>query len=89
MCPACGAKALRFYMHGWTRLGRPTVITYLWCANCRRYDGSTGPRPAGFDFTDPVPPDRHNDFTDDLAGFLRFVDRLWDEGRLPQTVTQR
>lgn len=84
VCPACGAASVRFYMYGSQRLGRPTVVTYTWCADCRRFDGTTGPRPAGFAFTDPLSPQRRDELGHEVSGLLDYLDRLWDEGHLPQ-----
>lgn len=89
VCPACDVQAVRFYVYGSKRLGRPTLISYTWCANCHRYEGSTGPRPAGLEFSDPLSAEQHQEFREDLSGLLQFLDRLWDQGRLPQEFTVR
>jgi rubredoxin len=88
VCPACGVTAVRSYLHGGERLGNPIVMGYTWCANCHRYSGSTGPKPPGLEFDDPLerrPPDEHRNLG--LIRLLIYLDRLWDEGVLPQRMS--
>jgi hypothetical protein len=86
-CPACGVKAVRSYLYGSERNGNPTVISYTWCSNCHRYSGSTAPRPDGLEFNDPLdqlPTAERQELREDLTGLLSYLDRLWNEGALPQ-----
>jgi hypothetical protein len=90
-CPACGETRVRSYFHpssrwlGPDRPPAPTLQSYGWCASCHRYDGSTGPLPAGFTVNDPLSEADQNRFAGDLFGFLDHLNTLWDEGKLPQT----
>ena len=81
-CPACGA-ALRRYLTTPGTARRPTLITYVWCAACRKFVGTRTARPEGLVFADPLVTRPPADPT--LTGFLGHLDRLWDEGVLPQT----
>jgi hypothetical protein len=90
VCPACGVTAVRSYLHRGERLGDPIVMGYTWCANCHRYSGSTGPKPPGFEFDDPLerlPPDERRRLHQSLIGLLHYVDQLWDDGVLPQRMS--
>jgi hypothetical protein len=84
VCPACGVRALRQFVHSGDRFGRPILFAYTWCAHCRRYHGTTGPRPEGLQFTEPVSR-LEIDATDGLSGLLDLLDRRWNEGTLPQS----
>jgi len=86
VCPACGARALRYFAHPGERFGRPILFSYRWCANCRRFTGATGPRPDGLTFTEPLSR-QEIDETDGVSGLLDLLDRMWDEGTLPQSFT--
>lgn len=86
VCPACGVRALRHFMHAGERFGRPILFSYRWCANCRRCRGATGPRPDGLAFTEPVS-EEELDRADGLSGLLDLLDRMWDEGTLPQSFS--
>lgn len=86
VCPACGARALRHFVHAGERFGRPILYSYKWCANCRRSNGATGPRPDGLEFTEPLSQEEIDE-TDGLSGLLDLLDRLWDEGTLPQSFS--
>jgi hypothetical protein len=91
-CPACGVRAVRSYLHAGERLGNPIVMGYTWCANCHRYNGSTGPKPEGLEFDDPLerlPPPERSELGQDLISLLTYLDRLWDEGVLPQRISGR
>ncbi len=86
-CPACGERSVRAYLCSPERARRPTLVSYVWCRSCRRFVGSRAARPDGLDFTDPLadltPQDRRV-LERTLIGFLGHLDRLWDEGVLPQ-----
>ncbi len=91
-CPVCGATAVRTYFQGGERLGNPILMTYTWCANCHRYHGATGPKPAGLEFDDPfgrLPALERSELGQDLISLLTYLDRLWDEGVLPQQISTR
>ncbi len=91
-CPACGQQAVRAYLCEADMARRPTLVSYIWCTACRRFVGSRQPRPAGLVFTDPLAallPERRRALEHSLAGFLAHLDRLWDEGVLPQSFDIR
>jgi hypothetical protein len=89
-CPRCHAIALRTYGYGSSWRATPSLISYVWCPRCRRCAGSTGPRPSGFEFTDPLgglsDDERKHLFASFGNGmqFLGYLDGLWEEGKLPQ-----
>lgn len=83
-CPACGNRSIRMYRYFSQRISGPTMISYVWCSHCRRYEGATGPRPPGLSLTDPLTPGDHAALDYDLAGLLDYLDHLWDIGKLPQ-----
>jgi hypothetical protein len=82
-CPACGERAVRAYLSAPPAARRPTLVSYVWCAACRRFVGTRTARPDGLVFDDPVAdwpaPERPT-----LVDFLDHLDRLWDDGVLPQ-----
>ncbi|MEV6488174.1 hypothetical protein AB0M20_05960 [Actinoplanes sp. NPDC051633] len=82
-CPSCRADALRRYLTTPEQARRPTLVTYVWCAACRKFVGTRTAHPDGLIFADPLatqPP-----WSGSLTGFLEHLDRLWDDGVLPQT----
>jgi len=86
-CPACGARAVRTYVHRRVGPHRTVRITSMWCASCRRHKGWTGPD-EGPAFDDPLlqlPDAARADLLGDLEALLARLDQLWDAGRLPQT----
>lgn len=86
-CPACGNAAVRTYMYRSDRPGRETVISYTWCAVCRRFSGSTGPRPGRLDFADPLrslSSGEREEMESDTDRFFETLDRMWESGLLPQ-----
>jgi hypothetical protein len=87
-CPACGARRLRAYVQSPPAAKRPTLVSYVWCAGCRKFVGSRARRPDGLVFSDPLASlaaaDRRA-LEGSLAGFLAHLDRLWDDGVLPQS----
>lgn len=94
VCPACEKKKIRTYLYGADRgPGRPTIISYTWCAACGRGVGSTGPRPSDLFFTDPLEhltkDERRKLSTDRDEDFFAVLDGLWDEGKLPQRFWKR
>jgi hypothetical protein len=90
VCPVCGVKAVRSYLQAGERLGNPIVMGYTWCANCHRYSSSTGPKPVGLEFDDPLdrlPPDERRSLQQDLVALLNHLDQLWNDGLLPQRMS--
>src|SRR6201995_1680335 len=82
-CPACGRRRLRADVQSPAAAKRPTLVSYVWCAGCRKFVGSRAKRPDGLVFADPVAGlglDRGT-----LTDFLAHLDRLWDDGVLPQS----
>jgi hypothetical protein len=82
-CPACGVRRLRAYVQSPPQAKRPTLVSYVWCAGCRKFAGSRARRPDGLVFADPLAGlglDRGR-----LTDFLAHLDRLWDDGVLPQS----
>jgi hypothetical protein len=83
-CPACGCRSLRAYVNAPEKAKRPTLVSYVWCRACRRFVGSRAKHPAGLIFSDPLAAlsaaERRT-----LVGFLAYLDRLWDDGVLPQS----
>lgn len=83
-CPACGKAAIRSYSHPSERAtGSAVVISYVWCANCQHYTGSTGPRAPGERLTDPLTREDHERLDNNLRALLNHLDHLWDTGVLP------
>ncbi|MEU7580330.1 hypothetical protein AB0B50_22340 [Streptomyces sp. NPDC041068] len=86
VCPACEETAVRTYVYRSRLRARPTLISYMWCAVCRRSKGWTGPDLGTFDFTDPLG-ELTGEERVELAkggGLFRRLDELWEAGRLPQ-----
>ncbi len=87
-CPACGERSVRAYLSSPERARRPTLVSYVWCRSCKRFVGSRAARPHGLAFTDPLAdlaPEQRRELERSLIGFLGHLDRLWDDGVLPQT----
>jgi hypothetical protein len=84
VCPACGWTKVRTYRYFSERMTGPTVISYVWCAHCHRFMGSTGPRPPTLQLDDPLTREEHLTLDHDLDALLTYLDRLWDTGVLPQ-----
>jgi hypothetical protein len=83
VCPACGAQKVRFYLRMGDRGGRPTVMGYVWCGNCRRYNGSTGPLQPGLSFDDPFE-SKAPAWGKRGDEYFKFLDEAWEKGLLPQ-----
>ncbi len=86
-CPACGERSVRAYLSVPAQARRPTLVTYVWCAGCRRFVGTRAACPDGLTFTDPLAElnvAQRRDIECTVVGFLGHLDRLWDEGLLPQ-----
>jgi hypothetical protein len=64
------------------------LVSYAWCGPCQKFVGTRSRHPEGLVFSDPLAlltaPERRN-LERSLTGFLTHLDRLWDEGALPQT----
>jgi rubredoxin len=86
-CPACGARSVRAYVTAPDNARRPTLVSYVWCAACRRFVGTRTAHPAGLVFSDPLSGADRRALESTLTGFLAHLDQLWDEGVLPQTFT--
>jgi hypothetical protein len=83
-CPACGERRLRAYVQSPPAAKRPTLVSYVWCGGCRRFAGSRARRPDGLVFADPMAGRERVP----LIEFLDQLDRLWDDGVLPQTFAR-
>ncbi len=89
-CPACGARSVRAYLTVPERAKRPTLVSYVWCRACRKFVGTRAAHPAGLVVSDPLavlPATERRELERSLTGFLAHLDRLWDDGVLPQTFT--
>ena len=87
-CPACGVRRLRAYVTAPPNARRPTLVSYVWCAGCRKFVGTRAKHPEGLVFSDPLvalPADERRELERSLVGFLAHLDQLWDDGALPQT----
>jgi hypothetical protein len=87
-CPACGLRRLRTYVHAPENARRRTLVSYVWCAGCAKFVGTRARHPEGLVFADPLavlPADERRALERSLVGFLAHLDRLWDDGVLPQT----
>jgi predicted RNA-binding Zn-ribbon protein involved in translation (DUF1610 family) len=88
-CPSCGKAKIRTYLRNTKRADRPAVISYTWCAHCRKMSGSTGPLPPGLTISDPwreLDPEAWEQFDTSLPRFFARLDQLWEDGVLPQSV---
>lgn len=87
-CPACGCRRVRAYLTAPETARRPTLVSYVWCSACRRFVGSRAAHPAGVIVSDPLAAlsaAERRELERTLVGFLAHLDRLWDEGVLPQS----
>jgi len=87
-CPACGEHRVRAYVSSPENARRPTLVSYVWCAACLRFVGTRARHPEGVVFSDPVaalPAAERRELEGSLIGFLAHLDRLWDDGVLPQS----
>jgi hypothetical protein len=94
-CPVCGQVAVRFYYHESLPPHRPVGFSYGWCSNCHRYTAATVEAlSVDFDFDDPpaasdvVTRSRTREL-DDPRWLVEQLDKLWDEGVLPQSFTPK
>jgi hypothetical protein len=88
VCPACGRVRLRAYVTSPPAARRPTLVSYAWCAACRKFVGTRAKHPAGLVFSDPLAllsDAERRELERSLTGFLGHLDHLWDTGVLPQT----
>ena len=91
MCPACGERSVRAYLTVPERARRPTLVSYVWCAGCRRFVGTRAAHPAGVVVSDPLAvltPAERRELEGSLTGFLAHLDKLWDDGVLDPLVTR-
>lgn len=89
LCPSCGEVSVRTYLRNTQHANRPAVISYTWCAACRKMSGSTGPLPPGLIISDPwreLDPAAWDQFDTSLPRLFARLDRLWEDGVLPQGV---
>ena len=89
-CPACGRRRLRAYVNAPPAARRPTLVSYVWCAACRKFVGTRARHPEGLVFSDPLavlPAAERRELERSLVGFLAHLDRLWDDGVLPQSFS--
>jgi hypothetical protein len=87
-CPACGERRLRAYLNARDRARRSTLVSYVWCRACRKFVGTMAAHPAGLVFSDPLAElsaAERRDLERSLTGFLAHLDKLWDDGILPQS----
>jgi len=88
VCPACGEQRLRAYVTTPPAARRPTLVSYVWCASCRKFVGTRAKHPEGLVFGDPLAvlsADERRELERSLVGFLAHLDQLWDTGVLPQS----
>ncbi|MER6622370.1 hypothetical protein [Streptomyces sp. NPDC000931] len=88
LCPACGEVSVRTYLRETRRANRPALINYTWCAACRRMTESSGPMPPGLIISDPwreLDPVAWAEFDTSLSKLFARLDRLWQDGVLPQS----
>jgi hypothetical protein len=88
LCPACGERRLRAYVTNPPNARRPTLVSYVWCSACRKFVGTRAKHPAGLVFSDPLAllaEGQRRELERSLVGFLAHLDRLWDDGVLPQS----
>jgi hypothetical protein len=87
-CPGCGRRSVRAYVNAPENARRPTLVSYVWCSACRSFVGTRAKYPAGLVFSDPLaalPAAQRRELERSLIGFLAHLDRLWDDGVLPQS----
>ena len=87
----CGHEAVRKYVHEHEGPGRTVWMYYSWCSHCHRYSSSTGPSQAEkYLFDDPGANSKElrRLRKTDLFGLLDHLDLLWDNGVLPQRITE-
>ena len=83
ICPACAVRCVRSYKYASSRPTGRTVISYVWCSNCHRFAGSTGPLAVTTKISDPLSNREHSVLDEDLDALLKHLDELWDQGVLP------
>jgi hypothetical protein len=91
-CPRCGQKKVRRYLYDRARTDRMVGISCVWCSNCHGYTATTGAAASDyFEFPDPADdlPALARSRDGDLMALLDLLDRLWDDGVLPQRMTPR
>jgi hypothetical protein len=92
-CPACAALGIRSYYTMFEGRAQPTIAYQMWCPACHTFTGSYGPALGRVVESDPVknnpdaPPDGPS--PEALDEFFSYLDRLWDQGLLPQRITRR
>ncbi len=87
-CPSCGEKGVRAYVTTPPAARRPTLVSYVWCTACHKFVGTRAKHPEGLVFSDPLATlsaAERRELERSLVGFLDHLDRLWDDGVLPQS----
>ena len=87
-CPSCGERRVRAYVNAPAGARRPTLVSYVWCPACRKFVGTRAAHPPGLVFSDPLAglsTAERRELEGSLTGFLAHLDRLWDDGVLPQS----
>lgn len=90
-CPACGSKSVRTYVYRRQVGERLNLVTYSWCAECRRFKGWTGPDLGDLEFTDPLltlPESVREELMSNLNSLFRHLDTLWEGDFLPQNFSK-
>jgi hypothetical protein len=89
-CPHCSRIMLRIYMYTSRLTG--DLSTQIWCSNCHSYSGWTGPAPDDVIVHDPLaqlPAEEFDALNKDEDTLFGYLDRLWEQGTLPQRITPR
>ncbi|MFB7722763.1 hypothetical protein [Nocardia sp. NPDC056100] len=90
-CPACKSIAVRAYIWRHDGGSRTVLFSYAWCKHCRRFKGWTTADTGEFTFSDPIeslPEPEREIYRRGVAKLLPKLDKLWDEGELPQTFVR-
>jgi hypothetical protein len=92
-CPACGSLGIRRYYTTFEGRSLPTIAHQVWCPACHTFGGSYGPALGRVLESDPVKDDPNapsdGPSPQALDEFFTYLDRLWDQGLLPQRITYR
>ena len=89
-CPNCRNMSLRIYM--FTSRSTGHLSTQIWCHRCHSYSGWSGPHPDDVVVLDPLQDlsdERFEAINKDEDTFFGYLDRLWEQGTLPQRIIPR